>query len=85
MSTEYLWDDRLSLKAQGLLTIMLFLPDHFNYSIQDFKELTRDGTDSIKTALKELENYKYLKRTPIREKGIIRDWQYTLYTRIQEQ
>ncbi len=79
MSNYHFRDKRLSFKAKGLLSFMLSLPDNWDYSVQGLITTAKDGRDSITSGLKELECYGYLKREPIREKGIIKDWNYIIY------
>lgn len=79
MSNYHFRDKRLSFKAKGILSFMLSLPDDWDYSVQGLITTAKDGRDSITTGLKELEHYGYLKREPIREKGIIKDWNYIIF------
>lgn len=80
MSNYHLRDHNLSLKAKGLLSIMLSLPDDWDYSAKGLATMTSNGSDSINSALRELEKYMYLVRTPIRnEAGQFIDWQYDVY------
>ena len=79
MSNHHLTNKNLTLKAKGLMSVMLSLPDDWDYSAKGLATLSLDGEDAVRSALKELEEQHYLKRTPIREKGIIRDWQYDIY------
>ncbi len=77
-------DTRLSFKAKGLLTTMLSLPPTWNYTIEGLKTLAKDGKDSIKTALKELEEFGYLERKQIRNKdGSFCDLEYFVYEKPQ--
>lgn len=79
MSNYHFRDKRLSFKAKGLLSFMLSLPDDWDYSVQGLITTAKDGRDSVTSGLKELEHYGYLKREAIREKGIIKDWNYIIY------
>ena len=79
MSNHHLRNVNLTLKAKGLMSLMLSLPDDWDYSAKGLSTLSVGGEDAVKSALKELEEQHYLKRTPIREKGVIRDWQYDIY------
>ena len=79
MSNNHLRNPNLTLKAKGLMSLMLSLPEDWDYSARGLATLSIGGEDSVKSALRELEEQQYLKRTPIREKGIIRDWQYDIY------
>lgn len=79
MSNYHFKDKSISLKAKGLLSLMLSLPDEWDYSIIGLASLSSDGETSVRTAVKELEEHKYLKRTPVREGGRIVDWEYDIY------
>lgn len=72
-------DDQLSWKAKGLLATMLSRPSTWNFSIAGLRQMSSDGDTVVRNALRELEQNGYLKREPIRENGIIRDWKYTIY------
>ena len=54
MSNQHFKNKSLSLKAKGLLSLMLSLPDDWNYNMQGFASLSRDGIDSVRSAIKEL-------------------------------
>ena len=51
MSNHHLQDKRLSLKAKGLLSYMLSLPDDWDYSLKGLTVGCKDGLDSVRTAL----------------------------------
>lgn len=77
-------DTRISFKAKGLLTTMLSLPPTWNYTIEGLTTLSKDGRDSIKTALKELEKFGYLERKQIRnDNGSFCDLEYFVYEKPQ--
>lgn len=59
---HYLADDVISLKAKGLLSILLCLPDEADKSVSALQEYTSDGAARIKASLIELENFKYIER-----------------------
>lgn len=80
MSNYHFKDKKLSWKAKGLMSTMLSLPDDWDYSIRGLEAMSTDGNKAVRSGLKELEENGYLTRTAIRdEKGIIRDWDYTIY------
>ena len=79
MSNHHFKDKRLSWKAKGLLSLMLSLPDNWDYSIAGLRTLSSDGETSTRSAIKELEEYGYLTRRKIRENGKIIDWEYNVY------
>ena len=57
MSNHHFKNKDLSLKAKGLLSLMLSLPEDWNYNIRGLASLSRDGIDSVRSAIKELEYY----------------------------
>ena len=79
MGNYHLRDKELSLKAKGLLSIMLSLPDGWNFSTQGLTKLSSDGETAIRSTLKELEQKGYLKRNKVRINGKIVDWEYVVY------
>ena len=62
MSNYHLRDKNMSFKAKGLLSMMLSLPDDWDYSIKGIVSISKENKTSIQSTLKELEEYKYLKR-----------------------
>ena len=80
MSNHHLKDRTLTLKSKGLLSMMLSLPDEWNYTTRGLAAICREGVDSIGAALKELEAHGYIRRTQLRdEKGKITDTEYVIY------
>ena len=65
MSNTHLKDKNLSLKAKGLLSIMLSLPDGWNYSIEGLISICKEGERAVKSTLEELKKYKYLVTTKL--------------------
>ena len=80
MSNHHLKDRCMSLKSKGLLSLILSLPDEWNYSIQGLAAICKEGRDSISTTLQELERHGYLERNQLRdERGRITDTEYIIY------
>ncbi len=80
MSNFHLRDKRLSAKAIGVMSIMLSLPDDWDFTIGGLMQIIKDGRDSIAGALHELERYGYLHREQERVKsGVFGGFVYTLY------
>ena len=79
MGKYHLKEKDMSLKAIGLLSIMLSLPDDWDYSIKGLVKIRKESYDAIRTTLKELEQFGYLKRTQILDKGKFVDVEYTIY------
>lgn len=78
-------DQRLSLKARGLLCTMLSLPDCWEFSEKGLQSiLPADGKTSIRTALKTLEECGYLVRRQLREKGKMAGWEWEIYDTPQD-
>lgn len=80
MTNHHLKNKALSLKAKGLLSLMLSLPDDWDYTIKGLSLINRDGIDSIREAVKELERAGYVTRTRKRDaKGRLREADYEIY------
>ena len=80
ISNYHLRDKSLSMKAKGLLTIMLSLPEDWDYTIAGLATLSADGRDSITTTIRELEDHGYVKRHQSRgEKGTFAQNEYWIY------
>lgn len=85
MSNRHFREKNMSLKAKGLLSLMLSLPDEWEYTIEGLASLNNDGKDSIRTALSELEQFGYMKRCRARnEKGVLEGTIYTIYEEPQD-
>ena len=79
MCNHHLKDSNLSLKAKGLLSMMLSLPDEWNYTTRGLATICKEGVDAIGKTLKELELAGYIIRRQLRGKdGRISDTEYTL-------
>ena len=61
MSNRHFREKQMSLKAKGLLSEMLSLPDDWDYSIAGLAAINKESVTSIKTALAELQEFGYLK------------------------
>lgn len=80
MSNHHFKNKNLSLKAKGLLSLMLSLPDEWDYTIRGLVSICKDGVDSISTALKELEAEGYLIRKRARHKdGSLGKMEYLIH------
>ena len=80
MCNHHLRNKKLSLKAKGLLSLMLSLPEDWDYTTKGLAHICKDGIDAISTALKELEQQGYLTRERIRlPNGRLGDIEYTIH------
>ena len=59
MSNYHLRDMSLSLKAKGLLSLMLSLPENWDYTMKGLARICKDGIDSISGGIRELEAHGY--------------------------
>ena len=66
MSNYHLRDMSLSLKAKGLLSLMLSLPENWDYTMKGLARICKDGIDSISGGIRELEAHGYLIRARVR-------------------
>ena len=85
MSNYHLRDKRLSLKAKGLLSQMLSLPEDWDYTLAGLCYINRESKDAIRTAIRELEEAGYIRRRQtIDSGGKFAGNEYTIYERPQE-
>lgn len=85
MSNYHFKEKKMSLKAKGLLSMMLSLPDSWDYSVMGLVALSKDGKDSVMSALAELEKFGYLERTRLtNDKGQFAGVEYNIYEEPQE-
>ena len=84
MSNHHLRNKELSLKAKGLLSQMLSLPEDWDYTLSGLSYINRESIDAIRTAVWELEKAGYITRRQGRdEKGKMTAIEYTIYEQPQ--
>ena len=69
MSNYHLRDRRLSLKAKGLLSLMLSLPEDWDYTLSGLARISLEGKDAIRAAVVELEQAGYVQRRQTTDKA----------------
>ena len=80
MSNHHIRNHTLSLKAKGLLSQMLSLPEDWDYTLQGLAQINKESIDAIREAVRELERAGYIKRSRERdERGCLRGTVYTIY------
>lgn len=79
MSNYHFQDKEISLKAKGLLGLMLSLPSNWDYSVNGLVAIVKENKAAVQTALKELEEHKYLKRTRVQDETGRFDYIYDVY------
>lgn len=79
MSNKFLREKEMSLKAKGLLALCLSLPDNWNYSLNGLCAICKESQTSIRSALKELETFNYLKRSRNQDEKGQFIYEYVIY------
>lgn len=86
MSNYHFKERKMSLKAKGLLSLMLSLPDDWDYNVSGLVKLSKDGKDGVMSALQELEKFGYLSRKQLfNEKGQFAGIEYNIYEQPQQE
>lgn len=84
MANYHFREKKMTLKAKGLLSLMLSLPEEWDYSVRGLAVLSKDGKDSVMNTLSELEEFGYLKRTKvIDENGRFSGYDYDIFEKPQ--
>lgn len=79
MSNHHLRNEKLSLKAKGLLSLMLSLPETWDYTVKGLAHISKEGVDGITGTIKELERAGYVERHRIRDSaGRLRTTEYII-------
>lgn len=79
MSNYHLRDKNLSLKAKGLLSMMLSLPDGWHYTIRGLASICKEGVESISSGIRELEKCGYVRRHQPNIDGKFQEIEYVIY------
>ena len=79
MGNYHLKDRKLSLKAKGLLSLMLSLPDNWDFSILELSSICIESRDTIRKILNELKENKYLKVIEKRDENVRYEYAYIIY------
>lgn len=80
MSNHHLRNAELSLKAKGLLSVILSLPEGWDYSLEGLTTICKEGISAVRSAVKELEELGYIERERIRNaKGQYEDLDYIIH------
>ncbi len=82
MSNYHLRDKTISFKAKGLLSMMLSLPENWDYTLAGLARISLEGKDAIRAAVVELEKAGYVTRSRVRnEKGHLQGTEYVIRER----
>lgn len=84
MSNYHLRDENLSLRAKGLMSIILSLPDNWDYSVRGLAAICKEGRDAVSKTIEELEMAGYIVRRQGRsEAGTFGKIEYLVYEQPQ--
>ena len=84
MANHHLKNRNLTLKAKGLLSVMLSLPDDWDFTLKGLARINREGINAIREGIRELEQAGYVMRHRVRdERGKLRGNEYVIYERPQ--
>ncbi len=79
MSNYHLRDKTISLDAKGLLSLMLSLPEDWDYTLSGLAHISMESKDAIRSAVRELEHAGYVQRSRVRdEKGCLLGTEYII-------
>ena len=78
-------DVRLSWKAKGIWAYLLSKPDNWTVRPKDIENRSKDGREAVASALNELEQFGYVVRTEVRDKGKFMGFEYTIFEEPQEE
>ena len=85
MSNHHLNNKALSLKAKGLLSLILSLPDSWDYTTRGLAAICKEGVDGICATVRELEAAGYIVRRRVRDaSGKVRGMEYTVFEQPQK-
>lgn len=79
MNNRFLRNEKMSLKAKGLLSLCLSLPDDWKYSINGLCAICKESQTAIRSTLKELEEFNHLKRNRLKDEKGHFYYEYVLY------
>ncbi len=80
MSNHHLKNNNLTLKSKGLLSLILSLPEDWDYTLKGLAHICREGVDAIRAAIKELEAEGYIERHRLRNmKGQLTEIEYVIH------
>ena len=85
MSNHHLKNKNLTLKAKGLMSLLLSLPDNWVHTLAGLAQISVEGVDAIRMAVHELEREGSVVRNRIRdEKGHLGEMEYVVYENPQK-
>ena len=80
LSNHHLKNKELSLRSKGLLSVILSLPDNWDFTIRGLAAISKEGVDAIRSSICELEGAGYVKRRCLKSSsGKLSKTEYTFY------
>ena len=83
MSNYHLKEKEMSLKAKGLLSLMLSLPNNWDYTIEGLVTICKENETAIKSTLKELKDFGYLEILKVQNQKGQFEYEYNIYEKPQ--
>lgn len=83
MSNYHLREREMSLKAKGLLSLMLSLPNDWDYTIEGLVTICKENETAVKSTLKELKDFGYLKILKVQNQKGQFEYEYNIYEKPQ--
>lgn len=83
MSNYHLREREMSLKAKGLLSLMLSLPNDWDYTIEGLVTICKENETAVKSTLKELKDFGYLEILKVQNKKGQFEYEYNIYEKPQ--
>ena len=83
MSNYHLKEKEMSLKAKGLLSLMLSLPNNWDYTIEGLVAICKENETAIKSTLKELKDFGYLEILKVQNQKGQFEYEYNIYEKPQ--
>lgn len=80
MSNHHLRNKDISLQAKGLLSVMISLPEEWDYTLKGLAQISTEGRDAVRVAVRDLEAFGYIERRRMRNvKGQLTDTEYAIH------
>lgn len=79
MSNRHLRDESLSLRAKGLLSVMLMLPDDWRFSVSGLASILKEGVGAVRSTLAELKDAGYVRVEKVRDEAGRYRYEYDIY------
>lgn len=83
MSNYHLREREMSLKAKGLLSLMLSLPNDWDYTIEGLVTICKENETAVKSTLNELKDFGYLEILKVQNKKGQFEYEYNIYEKPQ--